>query len=421
MNITLETVRDTLRRPFGKDSFTSGFITAVEATESCPTACINAAGRLQYNPTFAETHLGTPQALFCLIVHELCHCLFRHSTHGYGHLENLGEDALINAFITQAFLEASDTGVLFRDFYQPEGLHGLLRPYSDLRHSRFGPLYDQLYTANRQISSGEVIQALRVLVPSEREARTIVLLGSHGEGENGPASGAMEGIAEDLGRALDRGNAAGPGGSLIELFRKRIASAVAIKRAVLRRYTTSRRLDNFIESLRNRRMGVSPIPITPSKRELIMLHAGVMPPHFRRPMIRESTSRKGLAVYLDVSGSVQEHLPRILGILARLQDVLTSIYLFSTEVREIPYRQLLAGRISTTYGTSFDCVANSILEQGFERAVILTDGHAYLSGDVHNALKASKSRLLTVLFGGAMSCPSLAPFGEVMELEKVTG
>jgi hypothetical protein len=335
--------------------------------------------------------------------------------------KNVGEDALINAFITQAFGEASDSGILFRKFYEPEGLHGILRPFSEMRYSRFGPLYDQLYTLNRQISSGEVIQAIRVLVADEAKVENIVLLGSHAQGSGRLPAGVVEGMAEDLEHGLDQSRAAGPGGSLIELFRKRIASAVAIKRAILRRYTTSRRLDNFVEPLRSRRMGISPIPITPSKRELVLLHAGLLPPHFRRPVVREATARKGLAVYLDVSGSVQEHLPRVLGILSRLQDVLTSIYLFSTEVRQIPYRQLLAGRISTTYGTSFDCVARSILEEGFERAIVLTDGHAYLSGDVHNELKESKAKLLTVLFGTAISCPSLAPFGEVMNLNDVTG
>ena len=421
MNITLECVRDTLRGPLGRDSFTGAFITSVEATETCPTACIDAAGHLLYNPTFAEQYLGTPQALFCLIVHELCHVVFRHSAHGYGPLENLGEDALINAFITQAFLEASDSGALFRDYYPPEGLHGLLRPYSDLKHSRFGPMYDQLYTANREISSGEVIQALRVLVPSEREARTIVLLGSHGSPATGPAAVAVEGMADDLEKALDRGKVAGIGGGLIDLFRKRIAGAAAIKRAVLRRYTTARRLDHFVEPLRSRHMGVSPIPISPSKRELVLLHAGLLPPHFRRPIVLETTTRKGLAVYLDVSGSVQEHLPRILGVLARLEDVLASVFLFSTAVREIPFRQLLAGRISTTYGTSFDCVANSIVENGFERAVVLTDGYAYLTAGPNDALRASGARVLTILFGGSTRCPSLAPFGEVLELEDVTG
>jgi hypothetical protein len=421
MRITLETVRGTIREPFGRDCFVASFIKSIEADDSCPTACIDADGRMLYNPKFTENYLQDPQSLFCIIVHEMCHCVFRHSVHGGGRLENLGEDALINAFITRAFPVTSDNGRLFREFYGAESIEGLLRPDSALRLSRFGPLYNQLYSDSREITSGEVIQALRVLLPEESNNDAVVLLGSHDNQSGGPSAHAIEGIAEDLGRALDQNEAAGKGGSLVKLFKKRIASAVAIKRALLRRYTTSRRLDNFVEPLREHRMGVSPVPISPSKRELIMLHAGMMPPHFRRPMTTEKTTRKGLAIYLDVSGSVQEYLPRILGILARLEDVLTGIFLFSTEVQEIPFKQLLAGNISTTFGTSFDCVADSVIERSFERAVILTDGHASLTAEKKDALKKGRVNLLTILFGGSSDCEPLAPFGQVVQLDQVVG
>lgn len=421
MRLTLETVREVIRGPFGRESFVASFINRIEASDMCPTACINAEGQMKYNPDFAEQYLRTPQALFCLLVHELCHCVFRHHAHGGGDLENTGEDALINAFITRAFPHASDNGQLFREYYGPEGVIGLLRPYSELRLSRFGPLYDQLYTSDREISSGEVIQALRVLLPDEESVRHIVLLGSHGDQVDRLATGTVEGMAEDLGRALENSGAAGKGGSLVEFFKKRIASAFAIKRAVLRRYTTSRRLDSFVAPYREQRTGVSPVPISPSKRELVMLHAGVMPPHFRRPMVTERNQRKGLAVYLDVSGSVQEHLPRILGILARLEDVLTGVFLFSTEVQEIPFKQLLAGKITTTYGTSFDCVAASIVDRGYGHAVIVTDGYAFLTPEKTNALQEGKVKLLTLLFGGGSQCPPLAPFGEVLSLDQVVG
>lgn len=418
MKITLETVREVIRGSFGRESYVASFIRSVEESETCPTACIDAEGRMQYNPGFAETYLRSPHALFCLLVHEMCHCVFRHSAHGNGRLENLGEDALINAFITQAFPDTSDNGQLFREFYRPEGVEGLLRPHSDLRLSRFGSLYAQLYTLKREISSGEVIQALRVLIPEASSVQSVVLIGSHGTGVDvASVPAAVEGLAEDLGRALERSVAAGKGGSLVELFKKRIASAVAIKRALLRRYTTSRRLDNFAEPLRERRMGVSPVPISPSKRELIMLHAGVMPPHFRRPVETERIKRKGLALYLDVSGSVNEHLPRILGILARLEDVLTGIFLFSTEVQEIPLKQLLGGKISTTYGTSFDCVAVSIVDRGFDRAVIVTDGYAFLTVEKKVAMMESRVKLLTILIGSSSECVPLAQFGEVVQLK----
>ena len=421
MKITLAAVRDSIRGPFGRQSFVASFITSVEADEGCPTACITAEGHMLYNPSFAEEYLRTQPCLFCLIVHEMCHCVFRHSAHGSGQLENLGEDALINAFITRAFPVTSDDGCLFRKFYGTEGAQGLLRPESELALSRFGPLYQQLYTSRREITSGEVIQSLRVLLPDPDGIPQILLIGSHDAYDECPASNAIEGMAEDLGHALERNEAAGAGGGLVELFKKRIGSAVAIKRAVLRGYTTARRLDNFVEPFREQRIGVSPVPISPSKRELIMLHAGIMPPHFRRPMITENTRKRGLAVYLDVSGSVQEHLPKIIGILARLKDVLTGVFLFSNAVEEIPFKQLLSGRIATTFGTSFDCVAESIAIRGFERAVIITDGFASLSPNKGTALREGKVKLLTILFGGGSACQPLESYGEVVQLDRVVG
>ena len=82
-------------------------------------------------------------------------------------------------------------------------------------------------------------------------------------------------------------------------------------------------------------------------------------------------------------------------------------------------KQLLAGKIATTYGTSFDCVASSIIERGFERAVLLTDGYAFLSNEKKVALQEDKVKLLTILFGGSAECAPLAPFGEVLQLSHV--
>ena len=419
MQTSLQTVRDVVREGFGSESFVAGFISQVQPDANCATACINAQGKMLYNPEFANKHLQRRENLFCLLVHELCHCVFRHSVHGHGKLENFGEDSLINAFVTQTFPKVSGKGRLFTEFYPEEGMVGLLRPGSKLVHSRFGPLHARLYASRKGLSSGEVIQTLRVLLP-EDELKMPVLLGSHGE-DGGVSDAVREGIAEDLANAIDLSDAVGVGGPLCDLFRKRLKSAVGIRRAVLRRYTTNQRLDRFVSVCRETRTGVSPVPIAPTKRELIMMHAGMMPPHFRRPVMADRTSREGLAVYLDVSGSVESHLPRILGVLARLENVLTGIYLFSTKVVEVPFKEVMAGRIQTTFGTSFDCIAESVVEKRFQRAIILTDGYAFLTEDKRNALTASKAKLLTVLFGGARGCDALGQFGEVVQLEDVVG
>lgn len=102
-----------------------------------------------------------------------------------------------------------------------------------------------------------------------------------------------------------------------------------------------------------------------------------------------------------------------------LKRDLKTIFLFSNEVVEVPFKTLLQGRVQTTYGTDFDCIAESILrkpsgfrdrqafgtnterlDRGLDKAVILTDGYASMQQENQEKLKQRRARTLTVLFGG---------------------
>jgi hypothetical protein len=126
-----------------------------------------------------------------------------------------------------------------------------------------------------------------------------------------------------------------------------------------------------------------------------------------------------VAIYLDVSGSVTSFLPKIIGVLGRLRGRISSIYQFSTQVVETSFEDLLSGEIRTTYGTDFDCVAQSILDRTYERSIVITDGYAGLSGHLKDELLQRRAKLLTVLFGHARGCRPLAPLGEVVQLADV--
>ena len=85
-----------------------------------------------------------------------------------------------------------------------------------------------------------------------------------------------------------------------------------------------------------------------------MLAAGIAPFHYHNERPQITTVQHGLAVYLDVSGSVNRYLPKIIALLRCLENELKSIFLFSNEVVEVPFKTLLAGRVQTTFGTDFD-------------------------------------------------------------------
>ena len=181
-----------------------------------------------------------------------------------------------------------------------------------------------------------------------------------------------------------------------------------------------RRIDRFIETIQRPRLSVSPIPIQPSKRDLVLLAAGVPSLHYHNQATHIDTERLGLAVYLDVSGSVNEHLPQIIALLRTLRTELNTIYLFSNKVVEAPFKTLLAGHIQTTFGTDFDCIAEHVLANRLDKAVILTDGYASMTEENREALRKAGVRLLVVLFGDRTDSPEFDALGDVVQLDEVT-
>ncbi|MBI5090931.1 MAG: hypothetical protein HZB26_00640 [Candidatus Hydrogenedentes bacterium] len=434
MRITLETVRETLRSALGRDSFVASFITRVDESVHVPTASIGADGRLRYNPEFVKRHVLGDEDLFCLVLHECMHPMFGHFIHGLGELENIAADMVINASISQLFPHPSGEGSLFKKLYDPHGLQGLLRPQSRMGDSRYWNLYNVFYGRSvgkeSWLSAGEVIQTLRILTP-EVSIPQVLLLGSHGGGagekretNDSPAldTETLGRIAEDLKRGVKRNvnKMAGYSECLYELFLDALKTHLSIKKALLQKFATKQKVDNFRQSVEQPRVSVSPIPLHPSKRDLVLLSAGIVPFHYHNRATGVVTQKQGLAVYLDVSGSVNEHLPHIVGLLHSLKTELRTIFLFSNTVVEVPFQALLRGEINTTYGTDFNCIAESILARGLDKAVILTDGYASLKPELQDDLKRRHIRTFTVLFGGKDECPEFAPLGGVAQLEDIT-
>ena len=117
---------------------------------------------------------------------------------------------------------------------------------------------------------------------------------------------------------------------------------------------------------------------------------------------------------------MQDHLPQIIGLLSDLRRDVKTTFEFSNKVFEVPLGTLLAGHVRTTYGTDFDCIAMSILDRGFDKAVVLTDGYASMEAENAQSLKQHRLRTLTVLFGGKTDCEEFARFGDVLQLEEIT-
>jgi hypothetical protein len=340
---------------------------------------------------------------------------------------------VINASISQLFARASGEGSLFKKFYEPAGIQGLLRPMSRMQDSRYGDLYETFYChgcrSGKWLSTGEVIQTLKVLSPTV-EVRAVLLLGSHGDpnerdshgaGLNGLSAEVLGRIAEELKGAIKRnlGPNAGYGENLYNLFVEALKTHLSFRKVLLQKFATRQKVDHFRRTARQSRICVSPIPLHPSKRDLVLLAAGLVPFHYRNHACGVTSQKQGLAVYLDVSGSVTDHLPAIVGILRSLSADLTTLFLFSNKVVEVSFQSLVQGAVKTTYGTDFNCVAQSIVDRNLDKAIVVTDGYASLKPELQEELRRRRVQMMTVLYGGKTACPEFAPLGDVVQLEEV--
>ena len=282
MKITLELVRQVLRESLGFDSFIASFITRVEEDRSHPSAGITKDGRVRYSPQFVQKHVSCKEDLFSLLFHELLHPMFGHFIYQSGPIENIAADAVINSVISTLYPRQSASGNLFKKTHDPRGIEGLMRPLSRLRNSRYERVYDRLYGLGRQedspMTTGELIQTLKILTPTE-QVSTVFLLGTHGQ--DGRKEETLAGLpAEILGRMAEeikqsaRRNAsqgAGYSQCLMQMLMEALRTQLSIRKVLLQKFATKRKVDKFKETLEQKRIGVSPIPIHPSKRDLVML------------------------------------------------------------------------------------------------------------------------------------------------------
>jgi uncharacterized protein with von Willebrand factor type A (vWA) domain len=82
-------------------------------------------------------------------------------------------------------------------------------------------------------------------------------------------------------------------------------------------------------------------------------------------------------IYLDVSGSMAEVLPHVLGlVLPYVARGQAEVFQFSTFVEPLPFAQLRQGRLQTTGGTDINCVLEHALavEPAVHKVLLLTDG-----------------------------------------------
>ena len=159
---------------------------------------------------------------------------------------------------------------------------------------------------------------------------------------------------------------------------------------------------NTLKSLYTReRRTTSVYPLRPSHRDLARVAAGDIPVLWNNIKETKSNINRNVAIYLDVSGSVNQYLPEILGVIASLRQSIQTVFCFSNKVSTHSMQELVQGKFNSTGGTDFDCVIEHALENKVDKFLCFTDGWANAKTKTQEEAKKKIKDVAVVYFGNS--------------------
>lgn len=378
-------------------------LAGVEATKAVPTAAVECKRRprLLINPEFVEKYCQRDEHLFLLVMHELWHVLLAH-TRMYPRMttiQNIAFDAIINSGLMREFEGAEYRG-FFDTVNPPDKFPGcLLRPpegwpYDPQYPDDVGPpgtkdLLMRLYPpGNLSFYDPPMYEeVLSLLLKSGMEWFTDqpFLLGNHDpEQMHDPI---LKEIMKQVSAkwqnipTLGRGNGgligkhntsiSNVGDNIRRVFSQVLRVCVASKPGRERRKTK-------VPVSSTGGTGVLPNPrdrLAPARSRLGVPNTLWAQPTQVRARIPERPSKA--YVYLDVSGSMYQVIPYLLGLMVPyVANKHADVFQFSTQVSDMSFTDLRRGFLTTTGGTNINCVMEHLLElrPKARRVLLLTDG-----------------------------------------------
>ena len=409
--IYLEQILDLLRANFGYNCWiANGFIREVYGVEKddalaseIETLAISAEGVLYYNKKFWDSHIDTPKKVVEVITHELLHKVFGDFSREYNgerELHNFASDSVINSTIFHMLGHAD----LMVAFYKDKVSEGILRPFSNtIKRSKFKNVYSELYDPHADSSVASVFSALKLIMPRQKKNK-IVFIGNHKEGkkENEEELTIDTDVKiDDLSKvAIDiakKCRAAGHKTAFMDSVISIVDSRTNMRNNLLKDFSINKNINRITNYISDRRIVSSVFPTNPSRRDISMLAAGITPVLWRNVVRDEKKKTNGVAVYLDVSGSMHSVLPKVLGVIHSLRKNVTKVFQFSNKVHETSFEATAKGKITSTGGTDFDCVIEHAIKNGYPKIVIFTDGYADASDESQRNCKSKIEKACIIL------------------------
>lgn len=390
-----------------------------KADDSINTLALDKDENLHINLPFWQEHIKTDADATFVLIHELMHHVLGDITRLNNlsvedkmdaQLINIAADIRINAFICTCLNITRPEGyttLFIEKFYESKGVEGLLRPKSNLKNTKFYKLYQNVWFSSYgyRVDEPESIEnyddlytALKVIL--NRKIKNVKLIGTHSQTVDGKPTQQSNAAAEKIGKILKESIESGMGGrdTLVgRLILEDLAINQSLSTKIFARYAINKKLNNLKSFFPQQKKTRQPIPTSPSKRDLFLVSIGQTPTIWNSRKTIVNQKNTGVAVYLDVSGSVYSFLPRICALISKIRKELNVVYGFSNKVIEHTVEQIRKGIIESTGGTDFDCVAEHILDNKITKAIIFTDGYASISKEYANSLRKNLSKAALIL------------------------
>lgn len=396
----------------------SGLLRVVDIIEdsTVPTAQIDCQSPpyIRINPTFVEQYCPTPERMTMLVMHELFHLILGHTRlfPRVTDIDNIVFDAVINSMLCRMYPEDVFTS-FFSGYYADSVFPDcLLRPPAGWKPTEIpddvpvppallaehmsypADVYQALY------STGCTEDALRSLfeIPAvlqevgEGGLADVCLLGDHrNEDDDASSGGELErrspGLLETVKAVVERWpQPPDPiAGTSLEALLHMHDVEVRLVPPQQKLEWLLRKIGNPAFNSSRRRAMVDTWATVPTVRTRLdrrgfvaealgqpwLLGSAVLP---LRRLSRDAGVRTHL--YLDVSGSVADILPLLIGAVKRHRSMLhPMVHMFSTSVVDVSIDALIRGKVRTGWGTSVECVASHMRTHRVQRAVLVTDGH----------------------------------------------
>ena len=418
------------------------FLKLVEICETTevPTAAVTTGitSRLLLNPEFVDEYCKHDEHLFLLVMHELWHVLFGHTRLSTRPTtaENIAFDAIINAELTRQFpaiqyrgfferINRSDTfpsrllrapeGWPHRPVYRGAGPRGtasiLERLYPIPGEYQTAPTYGELVRLIEAGSKKSSVREALALPCAPGDCDDAFILGDHfgaNELRDPMANPYVRSVLSEVTKSwpVPCGDLGLDPASRDQTNRWIVAEAKALlsieqtMELVLRRACRpARRGDPKRDRATRPRKVQTPIPVARDRQRLARQRLGVQSLLWNGEVEERCivNGPPGTAlVYLDVSGSMDSELPRLIIPLRKfVERGLATTWQFSTIVEPLSLDELQSGTVTTTGGTAVSSVLEHALRQeGISSVVIVSDG--FVEGTARSIKRQLDERGITV-------------------------